>query len=140
MKRILLDTNAYARFCGGDEGVLGVLGEAETVYLSVVVAGELIAGFRGGSKHGENRTQLSRFLRKPTVRALEVTTETAEVFGQVKDTLRRAGTPIPMNDVWIAAQAIETGSVIVTFDQHFHHVPGLRLWDIPFTTASQGRV
>ena len=130
MKRILLDTNAYARFFGGDEEILSVLGEAETVYLSAIVVGELIAGFRGGSKLPENRDQLSRFLRKPTVRALEVTTETAEVFGQVKDALRRAGTPIPMNDVWIAAQAIETGSVIVTFDEHFNQVPGLRLWDV----------
>ena len=130
MKRILLDTNAYARFFGGDEGVLSVLGEAETVYLSAIVAGELIAGFRGGSRLQQNRTQLAQFLRKPTVRALEVTTETAEVFGQVKDTLKRAGTPIPMNDVWIAAQAIETGSVIVTFDEHFSQVPGLRLWDV----------
>ena len=130
MKRILLDTNAYARFFGGDEGVLGLLGEAETVYLSAIVLGELFAGFRGGSKFHENRIQLSRFLQKPTVRELEVTTETAEVFGQVKDTLKRAGTPLPMNDVWIAAQAIETGSVIVTYDEHFNKVPGLRIWDL----------
>ena len=130
MKRILLDTNAYARFFGGDEEVLGVLGEAETVYLSAIVVGELFAGFRGGSKFRENRIQLSRFLQKPTVRELEVTTETAEVFGQVKDTLKRAGTPLPMNDVWIAAQAIETGSVIVTYDEHFNKVPGLRIWDL----------
>ena len=130
MKRILLDTNAYARFFGGDEGVLGVLGGAETVYLSAIVLGELFAGFRGGSKFRENRIQLSRFLQKPTVRELEVTTETAEVFGQVKDRLKRAGIPLPMNDVWIAAQAIETGSVIVTYDEHFNKVPGLRIWDL----------
>ena len=129
MKHILLDTNAYARFFGGDQRVLDVLGDAETVYLSTIVMGELLAGFRGGSKAQENRAQLSRFLQKPTVRALDVSTETAEVFAQVKDTLKRAGTPIPMNDVWIASQAIETGSVVVTFDGHFQEVPGLRLWD-----------
>ncbi|MBT6145371.1 MAG: hypothetical protein HOH74_08080 [Gemmatimonadetes bacterium] len=55
--------------------------------------------------------------------------ESAEIFGQVKDALKRAGTPIPMNDVWISAQAIETGSVVVTYDGHFSKVPGLRLWD-----------
>jgi tRNA(fMet)-specific endonuclease VapC len=59
-----------------------------------------------------------------------VTKETADVFGQVKDALKRAGAPIPMNDVWIAAQAIETGSVLITYDRHFSKVPGLRLWDI----------
>ena len=130
MKRILLDTSAYSRFFGGDDRVLDVLGEAETVYLSAIVIGELFAGFRGGSKLRENRNQLSQFLQKPTVRPLEVTTETAEIFGEVKDTLKRAGTPIPMNDVWIAAQAIETGSVVVSFDEHFNKVPGLRLWDV----------
>ena len=128
MRRVLLDTNAYARFFGGDEAVLGALGEAETVFLSVIVMGELFAGFHGGSKVKENRDQLSRFLAKPTVQELAVTAETAEVFGEVKETLKRAGTPIPMNDVWIAAQAIESGSVVVTYDEHFRKVPGLRLW------------
>ena len=127
---MLLDTNAYARFLGGDEAVLEVLSESEVVYLPVIVLGELLSGFRGGSKFQENRKQLSRFLLKPTVQSLDVTEETAEVFGQVKHSLRRAGTPIPMNDVWIAALAIETGSVIVTYDKHFQNVPGLRLWDL----------
>ena len=130
MKSILLDTNAYVRFLSGDERVLNVLGDAETVYLSAIVMGELFAGFRSGSKFQENRAQLSRFLQKSTVRVLAIGGETAEVFGQVKDTLKRAGSPIPMNDVWIAAQAIETGSVIATFDEHFKNVPGLRLWDV----------
>lgn len=130
MRRFLLDTKAYGRFFGGDQRVLDVLGEAETVYLSVVVMGELHAGFRGGSRDRENRGQLSQFLAKPSVAELAVTAETAEVFGEVKDALRRAGTPIPMNDVWIAAQAIESGSVVVTFDEHFGKVPGLRLWDL----------
>ena len=129
MKSILLDTNAYARFLGGDERVLDALGEAETTYLSTIVLGELLAGFKGGSRFQENRAHLSRFLQKPTVRPLAVGTETAEVFAQVTDSLKRAGTPIPMNDVWIASQAIETGSVVVTFDEHFRAVPGLRLWD-----------
>lgn len=129
MRHVLIDTNAYGRFLAGDERVLDALGEAETVFLSAVVLGELLAGFRGGSMLRENRDRLSRFLEKPTVRLLDVTAETAEVFGQVVMTLRQAGTPIPMNDVWIASQAIETGSVIVTFDEHFRRVPGLRIWD-----------
>ena len=129
MRSALVDTNAYAQLLGGDERVLDVLGEAETVYMSAVVVGELLAGFRGGSRLRENRAQLSRFLQQPTVRPLEVSAETAEVFGQIKDTLKRAGTPIPMNDVWLSAQAIETGSVIVTFDRHFVVVPGVRIWD-----------
>ena len=129
MTRILLDTNAYAGFMGGDERVLDVLTEADTVFLSVVVIGELEAGFRGGSRRSENRAQLKSFREKSTVRVLDVTAETAEVFGEIKHALRNAGTPIPLNDVWIAAQAIETGSVVVTYDTHYRKVAGIRLWD-----------
>ena len=130
MTRILLDTNAYGAFMAGDERVLEALGKAETAFLYVVVIGELHAGFRGGSRLQANTKQLARFLGKATVRVLEVGQETAEVFGQVKDALRRAGTPIPINDVWMAAQALETGAVMVSFDEHFRMVPGIRLWDV----------
>lgn len=128
MKRILLDTNAYAALFSGDARVLDPLGQAQVVYLSAIVAGELHAGFRGGSRPLENQAQLQQFLQRPTVQELEVTTETAEVFGQVKHELKQAGTPFPLNDVWIAAQAMESGSVVVTFDDHFRQVAGLRLW------------
>ena len=129
MKRILLDTNAYAAFLSGDAQVLEVLAQAETVYMSVIVLGELHAGFRGGSKPRENREILGRFLQKPTIDILYVTSETSEVFGEIKHTLKDAGTPIPINDLWIASQAVETGSVVVSYDMHFRHVHGLRLWD-----------
>lgn len=131
MKRILLDTNAYVRLLSGNEDVLDVLSDSETVYMSAIVVGELIAGFRGGTRLRQNRAQLRQFLDRPTVSELPVTTETAEAFGQVKQNLQSAGTPIPMNDVWIAAQAIESGSVVITFDKHFAKVPGIRLWDLP---------
>ena len=70
-----------------------------------------------------------RLLLKPTVKILNATLETAEVFGMVKSKLKAAGTPLPINDLWIAAHAIETGSIVVTFDKHFNEVSGLRLWD-----------
>lgn len=138
MSRILLDTNAYAALAAGDERVLQALSRADTAYLSVIALGELHAGFRGGSRLSANRAQLATFLGKPTVQTLDVGRETAEIFGQVKDGLRRAGTPIPINDVWLAAQAIETGSVLVSFDEHFTKVPGIRLWDVlPGGSSSQ---
>ncbi len=129
MRSVLLDTNAYARLMAGDKRVLDVLSTAEKVYMSVFVIGELEAGFRSGGKAQQNREILARFLDKPTVEVLDATRETAEVFGMVKDTLRRAGQPIPLNDVWVAAHALETGSVLVTYDAHFRAVSGLRLWD-----------
>lgn len=129
MTKVLIDTNAYVRFLAGDAKVLDSLAAAETVYMSVFVLGELEAGFRAGAKSPENRRILDRFLGKPSVAALDASRETAEIFGMVKDSLRKSGQPIPTNDVWIAAHAIETGSVLVTYDAHFRAVPGLRLWD-----------
>ena len=128
MRQVLLDTNAYARLLAGDTNVLEEVSEAERVYLSVFVMGELLAGFRGGAKMAQNRQLLKTFLAKPTVSFLGATQETAEIFGQIKHDLRKAGTPIPINDVWIASHAMETGSVLVTYDTHFREVPGLRLW------------
>ena len=128
MKRILLDTNAYTAFLTGDKRVLNALTEAETAFLSAIVIGELYAGFCGGNRLKENKALLARFLQKSNVRILDVTAETGEVFGQIKNALQKAGTPIPLNDVWLAAQAMETGSVIVSFDAHFDQVSGLRRW------------
>ena len=128
--KALPDTNALSALWNGDERVLDDLGEAECVFMSIIVLGELFAGFRGGTRLKENRARLAGFLAKPTVRTLELSTETAEVYGQIKDALKKAGTPVPINDVWLSAQAIETGSVLITFDNHFGNVPGIRLWDL----------
>jgi len=129
MRTILLDTNAYVRFLAGDEKVLDSLARAGRVYVPVFVLGELLAGFRSGSKEKPNRLFLERFLAKPGVAILDATRETAECFGLIKSALKKASRPIPLNDVWIAAQALETGSVLVTYDMHFAVVPGLRIWD-----------
>ncbi len=130
MKKIIIDTNAYTRFLTGDEDVLDVIAAAETTYLSIFVLGELYAGFAGGTKESKNKDALRQFLLKPTVKILNATSETAEVFGFVKSNLRMAGTPVPINDVWIAAHGIETGSTIITYDTHFKKIAGMRLWDI----------
>jgi tRNA(fMet)-specific endonuclease VapC len=129
MRNIILDTNAYARLLTGEKDVLDMVAAAEVVFMSIFVLGELYAGFAGGTKRQENRDILRRFLIKPTVKILNATSETADIFGSLKNTLRQAGTPVPINDVWIAAHGMETGSVIVTYDQHFLKIAGIRLWD-----------
>jgi len=131
MKKILLDTNTYTRYLAGDEKVLDVIAKAEIVFMSVFVLGELYAGFKGGKKEKQNKQLLTSFLQKPTVNILDATIETSEIFGEVKQLLKEAGTPLPINDVWIASHGIETGSVIISYDSHFKNVPGLRLWDYP---------
>ena len=129
MKKIILDTNAYTRLLVGDNDVFNIVATAETVFMSIFVLGELHAGFKGGRKEKENRDILKKFLSKPSVKILNATYETAEVFGLIKDRLKKAGTPLPINDVWIAAHCVETGSVIVSYDLHFLNVSGLRMWD-----------
>jgi tRNA(fMet)-specific endonuclease VapC len=128
VNKVLLDTNAYTSLLRGDQAVLEALGRAGVVFMSVFVMGELYGGFKGGDRELENRAQLDDFLRRPTVRVLTATQETADIFGAIKHRLRKAGTPIPINDVWIAAHATESGSHLMSYDAHFAGVPGLLLW------------
>ena len=125
MKTVLLDTNAYTALLTGDDRVLGAMAGAERVLMSSIVLGELCAGFEAGSRRNENHAVLREFLSQPAVRTVDVTRATAEVFGVVKSQLKRAGRPIPINDVWIAAHAVETGAWVVTYDRHFVSVAGL---------------
>jgi tRNA(fMet)-specific endonuclease VapC len=81
-----------------------------------------------GAREREKLALLRKFLGGAKSRILEGTETTAEYFAMLKTQLKKNGTPIPMNDVWIAAQALETGSLLVTFDSHFQVVPGLRVW------------
>ena len=112
----------------GNGEVLDELAAAEMVFLPLFVLGELHFGFRGGNKLQENLDRLARFLSKPTVHLWLPSSETAEIYGELKDGLKKAGDPIPINDIWIASACVESGSKLVTYDHHFRSVPGLRLW------------
>ena len=127
MKSVLLDTNAFSALFRGDEEVLKTISRAEHVFASVIVIGELEVGFRGGTRYRENIEILDRFLARPTVETLEVTRETGECLGMIKDALRRKGCPVPVNDIWIAALALQHGIKLLTNDRHFTKVAGLFL-------------
>ncbi|MFZ4617430.1 MAG: type II toxin-antitoxin system VapC family toxin [Rectinemataceae bacterium] len=127
--KIVLDTNAYSGFMAGDKSIFDYVVASETVYLSTVMLGELYAGFQGGTKYAENVGELLIFIRKEGVRVVDVSIDTAEIFGEIKSVLAKKGKMIPLNDVWIAAHAIETGAKLVTYDNHFTHIAGLRLWN-----------
>lgn len=128
MKKILLDTNAYTKLLLGDEQILQALGNADSIFMPVIVIGELLAGFRGGTKETRNRKLLDQFLMKPRVEVAPVDKDTAEIFGDIKYSLARAGTPLPINDIWIASCAIETGAVVISYDDHFLKIPKVRVW------------
>lgn len=129
MNKIILDTNAYSSFLAGDKEVLDILAKSKITYMSIFVLGELYAGFKGGTKELRNSKMLADFLHKPTVATIDATQETSEIFGTIKNFLKKAGTPLPINDIWIASHAVETGAVIVTYDKHFKKIAGLRIWD-----------
>ena len=126
--KLLLDTNAISRFFTGDKAVLAALNQADTVYLSIFVLGELWAGFYGGSKIKENRVLLQRFVDKPNVTVLSADAETAAIFGKLKYQLAAIGNPIPINDVWIAAHALQNGATLATYDAYFAPIIGLALY------------
>ncbi len=123
--RVLLDTNAYAALFRGHPEVSRLVRRSDEVLISAVVAGELLFGFRNGARYEANRRDLDAFLDSPFVRLLEVTLVTAERFGRISASLRKKGRPIPTNDLWIAAQAMETGADLLSFDQHFAEIEGL---------------
>ena len=125
--RVLLDTNAYAALLRGKPQVTGLVQRAQQVFLSTVVLGELLFGFRNGSQHEKNRQELDEFLGNPYVDVIPVTFTTADRFGRIATALRQAGTPIPANDIWIAAHAMETGADLLSYDRHFENVAGLIL-------------
>ncbi len=129
MRKVLLDTNAYTKYLLGDEKVLGVISQSDVVYMSVFVIAELFFGFKGGAREIKNKELLKKFLNKPSVEIIGATVDTSDIFADIKYKLKKAGTPIPLNDVWIGAHAIETGAVLITYDQHFDKIAGLRLWD-----------
>lgn len=128
--RVLIDTNAYSALMAGSTAVADVLAESEVVVLSAIVVGELLDGFKGGTKEQENRRELRRFRTKPRTVLVPVTEETAEWFAVLKQQLRRKGTPIPIDDVWIAATCMEHGAALLSFDGHFGEIEGLRLVDM----------
>ena len=107
----------------GDPEAGVVVREAEEIYLSAVVLGEMLAGFLSGEHRAKNQTELARFLESPRVSLLDVDEATAERYAVIFTTLRKAGTPIPTNDLWIAASAMQYGLRILTRDSHFTKVP-----------------
>jgi len=123
VKRLLLDTSAYAAFMRGDGEAVHVLREADEIYVNAIVLGEMLAGFMGGGRQDKNEKELTRFLESPRVNLIDVNESTAERYAVIFTTLREAGTPIPTNDLWIAASAMQYGLRLLTLDSHFTRVP-----------------
>lgn len=123
--RLTLDTSAYSRLRAGDSRVLDLVAAAEAVLVPAIVLGELYGAFELGSRARENRVALGEFLAEPFVTVVAASAAVARQYGRVYAALRRAGTPIPVNDIWIAASALDQGACLLTFDRDFEYVAGL---------------
>jgi predicted nucleic acid-binding protein len=122
VSRVALDTSAYSAFKRGHRDVVGHLRRAREILLPSIVLGELLGGFEAGGRPRRNREELRLFLQSPRVRLVPVGEATAERYALIYASLRAAGRPLPTNDLWIAASAMEHGVELVTLDRDFARV------------------
>ena len=123
--RVAIDTNRYVDLCRGIVPTVSLLEEAEAVVLPFVVLAELRAGFAHGRREAENERTLRRFLLKVGVRVLFPDDQTTHHYASVFRQLRKQGTPIPTNDMWLAALVLQHNLALHARDRHFDHLPQL---------------
>jgi tRNA(fMet)-specific endonuclease VapC len=122
MNRILIDTSAYSAFMRGHSLCVRAIQEADELVLNPVVLGELHAGFLRGKLKHKNHQELQSFLSSPRVNVVNLDESTSERYAVILQSLWQAGTPIPTNDIWIAASAMQHGLRLLTTDAHYQKV------------------
>lgn len=123
--RLLLDTNAYTGLMLNDSKARAFVKTSERLYLPLIVIGELLAGFAGGTRRQTNLKELEVFCAQSYVGLLTIDYEVSERYAGITDHLRQRGKPIPANDLWIASIAVRHNLTLLTFDRHFEQIPGL---------------
>ncbi len=121
--KIALDTNRYVDFMKGEAGVVGQLQRAEKIILPFVVAAELRAGFLAGDRRQQNERVLTRFLNSTRVSIFYPDENSTHYYAQLFQQLRQQGTPIPTNDIWMGAIALQHNLILYTRDIHFKNLP-----------------
>lgn len=122
MRNILLDTSAYSAFMRGHELIKKRIQETQNIYVNPVIIGELKAGFIKGKKKKKNLQELDEFISSYRVSVITIDEDTSERYAVILNMLWRTGKPIPTNDIWIAASAMQYGLHLITTDEHFNHV------------------
>jgi tRNA(fMet)-specific endonuclease VapC len=123
--KLLLDTSAYVGFKMGLREIVDFLMEAQLLLFPPIVLGELLFGFRLGTRFQKNMEELRQFINQEFVEVILLGEITADRYSRIAEQLKRQGTPLPSNDIWIAAQAMEHGAELVTMDHHFEKISGL---------------
>jgi len=126
-RRYLIDTCVLIDVIGRRARIPLKVEKGDIVFLSTIAIGEFKVGLDSTRRGRRDRDVLSDFLRLPNVVQITITTATTDLYAKVFRSLRAAGTPIPVNDIWLAAQALEHGAVVVSSDRHFQSVANLRI-------------
>ena len=121
--KILIDTNRYSDFAKGEKTAVEIFTTADRIFVPFVVVAELRAGFRSGTISRRNEAVLVRFLANERVEVLYADAQTTHIYAETYALLRRNGTPIPTNDLWIAALAIQHSLPLCSRDAHFEKLP-----------------
>lgn len=121
--KVMLDTSAYSALLRGNAELKQAVQEADEIFLNPVVLGELYAGFAMGGREKKNLKILKEFLSSPRAQVTIIDEETSERYAAIFTYLRARGTPIPTNDLWIAATAMQHGFKLLTTDGHYRNVP-----------------
>ncbi len=122
MTRYCLDTSAYIRFLRGDAATIDAIDGASWIGFPAIALGELYTGYSLTGNRPRELQRLRDFLAHPVVEIIAADEEVARAYGRFVAELRKAGTPLPSNDVWIAACAARTSSVVLTHDAHFTRI------------------
>jgi tRNA(fMet)-specific endonuclease VapC len=129
---LCLDTSAYSHFKRGDAAAVDTIARSRRLVIPSIVLGELRAGFLAGNRSSANERELGAFLSNPIVEVLDADEPASVIYAEIVHQLRRAGTPLPSNDIWIASLAAREGVPVLTYDAHFQSIPriGVRLLEL----------
>jgi tRNA(fMet)-specific endonuclease VapC len=136
VSRYCLDTSAYSHFKRGEPAVVELIDGADWIGVPAVVLGELWTGFLLGDRLDRNQAELREFLADPGVEELVVDRRVSRIYAEIVVALRRAGTPLPTHDVWVAAAAATAGATVLTYDPHFDRIPRVGALVLPTPPAA----
>lgn len=127
--RVAIDSNAYSNAARGHQKLVEILKSADEILLPIIVIAELRAGFAHGTQSASNESKLVQFLASPRVSILHISEQTTHHYARLFAFLRTQGTPVPTNDLWIAALISQHDLPLVTDDAHFKKIPQVLLFD-----------
>ncbi len=127
MNAVMLDTNVLINIFHDPDSFLDELSDYEQVLLPSIVIGEFRAGLSSGKRDKMIEKMFSDYLKNPAVKVISLSEKTARYYATVFRELKAKGHPIPQNDIWIAAAALECGAPLFTYDSHFSAIPMLQL-------------